>query len=949
MVFLFKILGFNIGIAQEVESSFNYLNYSIKDGLPSVETYDVFNDSKGFTWIGTDNGAVKYNGVEFITYTTNDGLTDNTIFRIKEDQFNRIWFLTYNKRLCYLENGVFKEYKFNAIIANELGNLHQGITFTDISISENKTVRLLLLNSGVLEIDSNGMVKPNNLEVDYLLKPSLPLDIDLPTEAIYRCGNLKIFSKYIYRQAGYKKLQVNVLDSTYYMSFTDKMVIWDVEKNQSKKTLIKNVTVTGISKDFEGGIWLSTLRNGIYYIPNISISKYNLPVVKNKVIHALIEQNETLVLCLDVDNYYVNRNKSDLKLTKYPDVISKEKLNLEKFKKGIKLENPIYFKYQLNTVTSLACYNAQYQILGLDYFGLSFHTNNSSDFYNSIPKGILPKYVTNLDKTWKVYKNRKFASTLNYEHNLTLIDDFKDRILRIFIDENHTVWVSTLFGLKQLTAPPFKVKTGPINATLDGVRIQDINQTNDGTMLFGTKTKGIYFMKEDSIFNLTLSNGLLSNRVQTILYDALENRIFVSSNLGISIIHQNENEWKIYKTISHLDGLKSTTISAMHLDDEHLYFASNDALQQIPFASLNQNLPPPKIIIKNFLANQKSIHTTSPIILNHDSNTIVVNYNSISYKSQDQIKYSYRLSPLQKKWSLTSNPNVSFNSLPPGNYRFEVKALNLEGSASPIAAISFKIKQAYWMTIWFKTILFFAFLGLTYFLTSKVVTYYKKQAQIQTNLKELQIMSMQSKMNPHFIFNSLNSIQNYILKNEKEKANDYLLEFSKLIRIILQNSNQPSISLQNEMDTINLYVELEQKRLRKPFEYTVNIDSKINQKNCLIPSLLVQPYIENAIWHGKIYDNPKGLISIEIKKEINTILFVIRDNGIGIKNAQKSKVTADNHESLGSEISRKRIQILGELNSNLSKVQIEDIDTRAELFVGTQITFSIPYILKDQP
>jgi LytS/YehU family sensor histidine kinase len=200
-------------------------------------------------------------------------------------------------------------------------------------------------------------------------------------------------------------------------------------------------------------------------------------------------------------------------------------------------------------------------------------------------------------------------------------------------------------------------------------------------------------------------------------------------------------------------------------------------------------------------------------------------------------------------------------------------------------------------------------------------------------------------MNPHFIFNSLNSIQNYILKNEKEKANDYLLEFSKLIRIILENSDSTSILLSNEISTLELYVGLEKKRVRNEFKYTVEIDPIINLQECTIPSLLIQPYVENSIWHGKVYDNPEGEIKIIITKENDLLFFEIIDNGMGIKQAEKFKINKQAHTSLGSTVTKKRIDLLSDLNHELSEVKISEAfaDQNLSKFVGTKVTFSIPY------
>jgi len=304
--------------------------------------------------------------------------------------------------------------------------------------------------------------------------------------------------------------------------------------------------------------------------------------------------------------------------------------------------------------------------------------------------------------------------------------------------------------------------------------------------------------------------------------------------------------------------------------------------------------------------------------------------------------------PISTDWQKTTNSNIAFNALPPGDYKIEIKAKNIYGIESETRSLSFEVIPAFWMTLWFKMLALFVAVLLGYWGSLKTIRMYKSQAKFQRMLNEMQVVSLQSKMSPHFIFNSLNSIQNYILKNERDEANDYLLGFSKLIRIILQNSDSTTITLSKEMEILKMYVELEQKRLRTEFTYVVEIDSSIDQ-DCEIPSLLIQPYIENSIWHGKVYSNPNGQIKIKVSKTDNTLYFEISDNGIGIKKAKESKVgqTKTKHKSIGSVITKKRIQLLSEIHNQMSVVEIFEAfpNLTSNNYVGTIVKFNIPYII----
>lgn len=238
-----------------------------------------------------------------------------------------------------------------------------------------------------------------------------------------------------------------------------------------------------------------------------------------------------------------------------------------------------------------------------------------------------------------------------------------------------------------------------------------------------------------------------------------------------------------------------------------------------------------------------------------------------------------------------------------------------------------------------QSIIFSVLLGLII----KRIEQKSKNAEVKLAVKlkemeELKMTALQSQMNPHFLFNSLNSINNFVLKNDVEKASDYITKFSKLIRIILNSSSSPTSSLMEELNTLALYVKLEQMRVNGGFDYIVTLDEKLQLDHIKVPTLFLQPFIENAIWHGIMKKDGAKEIELTIKEDQGNVLFVIRDNGIGINKARELSQITQKKRFFGTETTENRIRVLHQNKS----VTIETKDISVGMKTGTQVSISFP-------
>ena len=240
-----------------------------------------------------------------------------------------------------------------------------------------------------------------------------------------------------------------------------------------------------------------------------------------------------------------------------------------------------------------------------------------------------------------------------------------------------------------------------------------------------------------------------------------------------------------------------------------------------------------------------------------------------------------------------------------------------------------------------QSIIFSIILGLII----KRIEQKSKNAEVKLAVKlkemeELKMTALQSQMNPHFLFNSLNSINNFVLKNDIEKASDYITKFSKLVRVILNSSSSPTSTLSEELDVLLLYVKLEQMRVNGGFDYIVNVDKNLDLEKIKVPTLFLQPFIENAIWHGimKKENEKNKKIQLSIKKDQSNVVCVIRDNGIGINKAKEINQITQKRRFFGTEATENRIKILHQ-NKGVH-IETKDISVGAE--TGTQVTISFP-------
>ena len=532
----------------------------------------------------------------------------------------------------------------------------------------------------------------------------------------------------------------------------------------------------------------------------------------------------------------------------------------------------------------------------------------------------------------------------------------------IISDEHNNIWFShSHYGLGSLRISDGKVtffnsfrkKTFPIGFSTD------VCVTNDGSIYFTILGEGVWRLKNpfttrEEMFNYDQTNGLPFDMVRFVHQDQQNNIWFFSSN-GISLFDPGS---ATSKNFSDADGLKSKNVTARPYEDGNglIYIGFNKAFQAFQPDSLASNkIHTYKLIVHDFKVNNvrwpSNVNYTHEVHLKPSQTYIQFQYAAITHDNPEQIDYSYILEGFDNNWiNAGTNTIGNYNNLPPGNYTLKIKANDQkEPDQTNYFELAIIIEGYWYKSTWFKMLLGIVFFILIFILIRYRVAVLHKEARLKAEftqkMSEVEMRVLRAQMNPHFIFNSLSSINRYIVKSDHKTASEYLTKFSKLIRMILDNSATDLVSIEKEIQSLQLYIEMEALRFDHAFKYTIEIDEIIDQEECYIPSMLLQPYVENAIWHGLLHkETGNGKLIIKLSKISDTMLAAqIEDNGIGRKKAKEMKSKeVGKKKSYGMQISHDRLALLNPTNGEFASVLIEDLLNEKGIELGTRVTLHIP-------
>jgi ligand-binding sensor domain-containing protein len=464
-------------------------------------------------------------------------------------------------------------------------------------------------------------------------------------------------------------------------------------------------------------------------------------------------------------------------------------------------------------------------------------------------------------------------------------------------------------------------------------------------------------------------DGLNTTNYLSLLADT-DNNIWAGSSKGISVIGRNGKYRNRLMNFEETDGFIKPGYSYIRLRQ-----ASDKTIWAVTVFGIVSFLPDqlvgtenaPIIYISGVRQMEKNMdhadksYSSQPATrdFSHLVNSFTFSFAALDYPNQEDMRYYYQLEGLDTNWRNSgSERSVSFQNLSPGTYLFRVKSMNSKGIWSKTDAVyGFRIIPPFWKTWWFILLLTISIAALLFYVINRRI-HFIKQREARTREKELEVMrlnkefansqltALRMQMNPHFIFNALNSVQHFILQGNVVEANKYLAKFSKLQREILHSSDRQFITLEKEIEILTWYLELEQYRFGESFSWQINKSEEIEPEELKIPPMVLQPFVENAIWHGLMPRQTDRALTIYYDLYSEDILQVtLRDNGIGRAASSQLKqneaVHKKNHESRGMSMVEQRLKLLQEQYGKPFNVAISDITDLHGKVQGTQVILRI--------
>lgn len=479
--------------------------------------------------------------------------------------------------------------------------------------------------------------------------------------------------------------------------------------------------------------------------------------------------------------------------------------------------------------------------------------------------------------------------------------------------------------------------------------LSGIQVVNDSTLVISSLGNGIqiYDFKHDSLYR-PYEDAFPKANISDLFFDGKEH-VYGSSKTGLLSYHIPSNRTRLV-TID--EGVKSQNIFYRYMYSESPGEMTLGLINGfVRFSSSDlYNDQHAELLIHSFSINGTTYRSetglSKALELAYTQNSLQIRPARTFANKISPVLYQSRLIGLHDDWrTVPVGRPIRYDALSPGTYRCEIKDINSVGSTYTLDII---VIPPLWKRTWFILLSLATIATIILGIYRIKARYIRREVELREKYKlemaQLEMKSLRAQMNPHFLFNSLNSIKSFIAQNEPRIATRYLTKFSHLIRLILNNSREPLVSLEQELKALELYIELEQLRFEHSFDYHISLDQSLNTEDVVLPPLILQPYVENAIWHGLLQKEDERTLIIKIEKVPDGIVVTIEDNGIGREAAKENKSkTATKHKSLGMAITADRISMVNEgLKSN--GVQIHDLVGPDGEPLGTEVKIHLPTI-----
>lgn len=921
-------------------------NYNVKDGLANATVYAAVQDKDGFIWFATPTGVSKFDGKRFRNYAKKDGLPDNDVVKLAADSQGRLWFFTLNGKLSFYDhtyihnedndsslkfNGRshYMQYAFegDARFVYFFNSNNRIVTYngknTEYDKRDIETNFLYLLRNGKVyrplqkAFHVENLRDPTNLTQE--IYSVCPYPFDSENADAVRNGPILMVRNSLYTYApqriscffngadwGIKDEINNVcIDNDNLWVGTQRALYYlkGFFKGDKKITkLLDNHNITSLLKDRDGNIWITTFGDGVYNIPYKNFYFSYLDNTNGLYSHSIFSIGKDK----KTDMLLIGQNAGIL------NTISST---------GVTRQFTLDTASGRNSLLSILPYKENEVLIGTDNGLVLFNTASQKASQLKAVKMLKDVDISPAGKIRIAAKNQVIAL------NDYVIGDLDMIVTSIASVNDSLYFVGTSNGLFTCTDGTRKLKPAT-NDSLRKLSIKDLKWV-DGYLWIGTSDQGIYVMHGDTVIkHLSSANNLASDICQQLYYDGHQN-LYVATNKGVSVI--NVKEQRITRNITSNDGLMSDDIRGVYADDGMLYIATSNGLCYFKGDHLPVDTVPPVIYLSNirygdstYLPGENFVH------LYKRKASFEAEFGTIVFDLPDLVEYQYNFSgDTTNGWVTTMSNIIPFPDLQPGNYKLLVRARKYKSDWSRSLSLNVNILPQWYQQWWARGILLLAgllaILVVLRFIVKRIKQAEKRKTEYNRRIAELEAKALTNQMNPHFIFNSLNSVQHLILEKEEKQALNFLADFATLMRQMLNNSRKSYISLEEEIAFLTRYLELEKIRFAHSFTYHFIMEDSLKDYTIYIPPMIIQPIVENAIKHGLAPKNSAGYLEIRIEMVDDLLYCSVDDDGIGWDKSNSIKSSRlIKHESTALSVIKERLQIIKSFNGSVGKLEIID-------------------------
>lgn len=983
---IFCVLGIAV-VAQE----YAVKQFTVDDGLPSSHVYEVKQDKQGFYWICTNEGLAKYDGYSFQLITSKDESFSDDIWWTYQDLYDNIWTLSTGTNLWYLKDDSFKtrSVHFKQLpedicfgqIAQDTSDWYWLIigsrifSFKDetynsyngrdlglvniagyVSIHYSNTDGVFFVAMGPLSVwntNPNGELYKVYKYARIIWSGSdMPEGPDSYNEAnttvvvknrdtLYTIheNRLEGYFKGKYFDLGLFPASHMVKSSTYkVLKVGDKYAFINSSGNfmtDSQFThlpeydFMESYNINTVYEDHEGSFWISTTDQGLFYITQDALASKSYAGIDGlnaEVIGIETDDNGVKWIAFKNGNIisYYNGN-----LTTYSAMPSNDK-DKNWFLRDIKVVD----KYLILTVGNydIQIFEINRSSVEIDNPIRIYEVDNTKAVNLGVDGNL---YIADYIKTYKLSLDKELPEKLP--------EDTYQKVLSVTANKKGELIASTFGGVHRSNGKETKLLSYDLHT-------KKFEVDPDKNLWLVLKGRGAYRIINDTLQAVKPLENIL---IEDIYFEA-DTTLWVASNEGLIKFDRDKesDEYRYNRKLTLAHGLLTNEVTAVSSNSRYLYVGTTKGFNIIDKTKLTNASEGYEILLTKISSKGENLNIADNYSLLPNQNALDLSYVYISPKSAGQITYQYMLKGIDTEWKETRETSISYSFLPAGDYKFILKARDINGtlSSEPVE-LNITVQEYWWKTNWFRLVLAITFIVTVVIIfrirIKQLEKREKERTELNNRIAELKLKALQSQMDPHFVFNVLNSIQEFFISNNVEAANRYLSDFSKLMRLFLNASDEKYIALDKEVKLLTLYIELEKMRINNKFEYEFIATDDTELDELYVPSMLIQPLIENAIKHGLRHKEKDGKLLIEIEeKENGDLLIVVEDNGIGREKSKEinSRVRKD-HKSKASGIIAERIEIINSSTEgtihlkyiDLKNVEMEACGTRAELILNLKV------------